>query len=72
MNRPVNYYGCVKCQTQHFEDTDPRIYSEHIMWQSKHGVKQCAETIEERAARYGIHLGDNAKLLEMFQRAEGR
>jgi hypothetical protein len=30
----VNYYGCVKCQTRHFEDED--IYAKHIYWQTRH------------------------------------
>jgi hypothetical protein len=32
----VNHYGCVKCQTRHFEDED--IYAKHIYWQSRHGI----------------------------------
>jgi hypothetical protein len=32
----VNHYGCVKCQTRHYEDED--IFAEHIWHQSKHGI----------------------------------
>lgn len=49
---PVNYYGCVKCQQQHFEDTQSKLYKDHIMWQSKHGIQQLHETLEERKNRY--------------------
>jgi hypothetical protein len=67
MLKPVSYYGCVRCQVQHFEDTDAELYKAHIMWQSKHGVKDFHESIEDRAARYGIAMGDNAGLLEAYR-----
>ena len=33
----IKYYGCVKCQTNHYENED--IYSEHLNYQSKHGIQ---------------------------------
>lgn len=50
--KPVSYYGCVRCQVQHFEDTEPDIYNLHLFWQEKHGVKELYETMEERKRRY--------------------
>jgi hypothetical protein len=49
--RPVNYYGCVQCDECHFEDTEPEIYNEHILHQSKHGIQQLCETMYERRLR---------------------
>ena len=58
--QPVQYYGCVQCQANHFEDTDAAIYRQHIMRQSKHGVRQFYETLEERKRRYELEPA-NAK-----------
>lgn len=33
----VRGYGCVKCQTEHFE-CEP-AFREHLMQQSKHGIR---------------------------------
>ena len=40
---PISYYGCVKCQVQHFED-EP-IYKQHILRQSKHGIQEMPKQI---------------------------
>ena len=40
----VHYYGCVKCQTFHYEDES--IYQDHINFQSKHGIMRI--TAQER------------------------
>lgn len=32
-------YGCVRCQAYHGESDGP-VYQEHIMWQSKHGMRR--------------------------------
>jgi len=32
-------YGCVRCQAWHGESDGP-IYAEHLMWQSKHGLRR--------------------------------
>ena len=40
--RPVESeqeYGCVRCQEWHGESDGP-IYAEHLMWQSKHGMRR--------------------------------
>ena len=34
----LEYYGCVICQTQHFEYE--ALYDDHLTWQSKHGIQQ--------------------------------
>ena len=34
-----NEYGCVRCQAWHGESDGP-IYAEHIMHQSKHGIRR--------------------------------
>lgn len=52
--QPVEYYGCCLCQKQHFEDTDPVLYKQHLFHQSKHGIHLLRETLEERKQRYGI------------------
>ena len=48
----VNYYGCCKCQAQHFEGES--LYQEHLMSQSKHGIQQVSreeyEGIQRSAA----------------------
>jgi len=51
---PVQYYGCVLCQKQRFEDTQRELFVQHLPQQSKHGVQWLSETFEERAKRYGI------------------
>jgi len=38
---PENEYGCVRCQAYHRESDGP-IYAEHILWQSKHGIRRAA------------------------------
>lgn len=50
--KPVTYYGCVRCQAYHFEDTEPDIFNLHLYWQEKHGTKELYETMEERKQRY--------------------
>jgi hypothetical protein len=32
-------YGCCRCQTYHAEGDGP-VYAEHLMWQSKHGLRR--------------------------------
>ena len=39
MNETEQEYGCVRCQKYHGESDGP-IYAEHIMHQSKHGLRR--------------------------------
>jgi len=34
----IAYYGCTRCQCQHFEGT--RLFQEHLHWQSRHGIQE--------------------------------
>ena len=52
--RPVEYYGCVRCQDYHYSDTEPELFKEHGWWQSKHGCQTITETIEDRGKRYEL------------------
>jgi hypothetical protein len=37
--RYVYAYGCVKCQTWHYDNQEgKKLYQEHILYQSKHGI----------------------------------
>jgi hypothetical protein len=36
----VNCYGCVRCQRWHYEGESDGLYREHIMAQSKHGIRR--------------------------------
>lgn len=36
----VRYYGCVKCQKQHWQDIEPELFNKHIFYQSKHGIEE--------------------------------
>ena len=42
----VSYYGCCRCQRQHWEDEAHDLYRTHLGFQSRHGVG--GVTIEER------------------------
>ena len=48
----VKYYGCVKCQKQHWQDIDPKIFEEHKYFQSKHGIQEMLFSNEEKAKAY--------------------
>jgi len=52
--KAVERYGCTRCQTHHYSDTDLKVFIEHKHWQSKHGVEYMVETIHERGRRYGL------------------
>ena len=47
----IEYYGCVRCQINHFEDE--LLFDQHIGNQSKHGVKTMSYQVllEQREAR---------------------
>lgn len=42
MSETENEYGCVRCQAWHGESDGP-VYAEHIMHQSKHGLRRRPE-----------------------------
>lgn len=52
VTKPVDHYGCVRCQEHHYSDTEPELYKAHLFWQSKHGVQHAFETIAQRRERY--------------------
>ena len=39
MTTTANEYGCVQCQTYHSESDGP-VYVDHLMRQSKHGLRR--------------------------------
>ena len=39
MPETENEYGCVRCQAYHGESDGP-VYTEHLTWQSKHGLRR--------------------------------
>ncbi len=57
--KPVQYYGCCQCQVQHFEDTDKALFDAHIMQQSKHGIQNYFESLDDRMHRYGMRFPDS-------------
>ena len=50
--KTIKYYGCVKCQKQHWQDIEPELYQEHLYWQSKHGIQDKLFFDDDKAQAY--------------------